>query len=219
MTDDLDLTRLEADLTRAFAFDLPTTERRDIKEKLEAALVARPAAARRRGLARRRALIGLAAALLITGTVAAGKVIRGDWGPVDHPATVADIEAEIAATMAKTPLPPGYAYPIDKIRNLTEGREMRAMNVGTLSVQSHAMCAWTDYWLGGFRAHDEAVMAAALPAIKGFPRLMLIADPRFADDGIREQIADVVRAATARDSVPVQGLFDAASCQGQILKE
>jgi hypothetical protein len=86
-------------------------------------------------------------------------------------------------------------------------------------VQSHAMCAWTDYWLAGFRAHDDAVMATALPTIKGFPRLMLIADPRFADDGIREQIANVVRAATAKDSAPVQGLFDAASCEGQILKE
>jgi hypothetical protein len=219
MTDDLDLTRLEAALARTFAFDLSTAERRSIRERLEAAVASRPAASPRRGLVRRRALIGLAAALLITGTVAAGKVIRGDWGPVDHPATVADIESEIAATIAKTPLPPGYAYPIDKIRNLTEGNEMRAVNVGILSVQSHAMCAWTDYWLAGFRAHDDAVMAAALPAIKGFSRLMLIADPRFADDGIRQQIANVVRAATAKDAVPVQGLFDAASCSGQILKK
>jgi len=217
MTDDLDLARVEHALTRAFAFELPVVERSRIAERIEASFHASPVAAHGRRFVRRRVLIGLAAVLLVAGTVAAGGVIRGDWGPVDHPATVADIEAEIAATIASTPLPPGYSYPIEQIRKGTEGNEMRAQKVGILSVQQHAMCAWTDYWLRGFRSGDEPMMVAALPVIEGFPKLLLIADPRFADDSIREEIAAVVKGARAGDAAPVQELFSAATCEGLIL--
>jgi hypothetical protein len=69
---------------------------------------------------------------------------------------------------------------------------------------------WTDYWLAGQRAGDDVQMATALPKVEAFPRLMLIADPRFAMDAIRDEIALVVAGARAKDPAPVQVLWTAA---------
>ena len=138
-------------LTRALAVDLPADARMRIRARLDAA----PRARARRLPRRRRTVtaLGLAAAMLIAGT-AVGIRYLGEWGPVDHPATVAQIEAEIKAAVAANPLPPGYAYPLEQIRRGPRARRARA-NAGTINVQSRYTCAWADDWLAGQRAGDR----------------------------------------------------------------
>lgn len=222
MTDDFDARDVELALARGFAFELPGGTKAQITDRVAGAiggdLRERPAATRSRRILKGRfgIVVGLAAALLIAGSVAAGSVIVRSWGPVDHPATVADIEAEIAATIASTPLPSGYVYPINQIREATEGDGMRAQEVGVLSVQEHAMCAWTDEWLVAWRAHDDIAMAAALPTIESFPSWTLFADPRFADDGMRQEATAVAAGVRVKDAAPLNELFQAAGCQGQV---
>jgi hypothetical protein len=222
MADDIDSRDIEVALARAFAFELPGGTRAQITGRVARAisgdLPERPATTRSRRILKGRSgiVVGIAAALLIAGSAAAGSVIVRSWGPVDHPATVADIEAEIAATIATTPLPPGYVYPINQIREATEGDGMRAQKVGVLSVQEHAMCAWTDAWLIAWRAQNDIAMAAALPTIESFPRWTLFADPRFADDGMRQEATAVAAAVRVKDAAPLNELFQAAGCQGQV---
>jgi hypothetical protein len=172
---------------------------------------------RLRGIIRSRSTraVGLAlAGLLIAGSVSLVGAIRyfGEWGGVDHPATVAQVDAEIAEAIASTALPPGYTYPVAAIRASAESDAVRAQLVGAHAVSWHAMCAWTSYWLGAYRAGDGPRMAAALPVIEEFPH-WLIADPRFADDSIRNELASVVAGARAGDGAPLETLYEAAGCE------
>jgi hypothetical protein len=153
----------------------------------------------------------------VAGT-ATGVHYLGEWGGVDHPASVAEIEAEISAAVKDNALPPGYAYPIAQIRAIAEDDRGRAQHVGTLTVQQRYMCAWTDYWLAGQRAGHGVQMADALPRIEGFPKLMLVADPRFAADSIRDEIALVVAGAKANDAAPVQELWTAACSESMVVR-
>ena len=202
-------------LTRALAVDLPADARMRIRARLDAA----PRARARRLPRRRRTVtaLGLAAAMLIAGT-AVGVRYLGEWGPVGHPASVADIEAEISSAVADKPLPPGYAYPLAQIRAIAEDDRGRAQQVGTITVQWRYTCAWTDYWLAGQRAGRDDQMAAALPRIEGFPKLMMVADPRFADDSIRDEMALVVAGAKAKDPAPVQALWAAACSESMVVR-
>lgn len=209
MIADLDPTDLDETLTRALAIDLSPEARGRIRARLDAA----PAAPGGRRVRRRTVVaLGLAAALVVAGT--AGAAIVREWGPVDHPATVAQIEDEIRATAAANPLPPGYSYPIEKIRGLAELDP--ALHGGTLAAQQAFMCAWTDYWLAGARTGSDAQMVAALPHIEAFPKLMLIGDPRFADHSIRDEIAQVVAGAKSGDAAPVQELWGAACSDAMV---
>lgn len=215
MTAELEPRDLDDLLTRALAVDLPAGARTRIRARLDAAPAAR--ARGRRPRTRAVAALGLAAALLVAGT-AIGVHYIGEWGPVDHPASVADIEAEISAAVKNNTLPPGYAYPLAQIRAIAEDDAGRAQHVGALTVQQRYMCAWTDYWLAGQRARDDAQMATALPRIETFPRLMAVADPRFADDSIRDEIALVVAGAKAKDPAPVQDLWAAACSESMVVR-
>ena len=206
---------LEALLTRALAADLGPDARARIRAHLPEPLAHRP-----RLLSRRRrsvATIALAAALVIAGT-AAGVRYFGEWGPVDHPATVAEIEQEIQAGIEANVLPPGYSYPLAQIRAATEFDGGRALHVGTLNVQQHYMCAWTDYWLAASDRGDAGAANVALHEIETFPNLMLIGDPRFADDSIRDEIAEVVAGARAGARAPVQELWSAACSDAMVIR-
>jgi hypothetical protein len=215
MTAELEPRDFDDLLTRALAVDLSADTRSRIRARLDAAPAAR--ARGRRPQTRTIVALGLAAALLVAGT-ATGVHYLGEWGGVDHPASVAEIEAEISAAVTDNALPPGYAYPLEQIRSLSEPDQFRARHLGTLTVQRHYMCAWTDYWLAGQRAGDDPKMAAALPKVEAFPRLMLIADPRFAMDSIRDEIALVVAGAKAKDPAPVQELWTAACSESAVVR-
>jgi hypothetical protein len=215
MNAELEPRDIDALLTRALAVDLPADARMRIRARLDAA------PSRRRGLLPRRRrtvlALGLAAALVVAGT-ATGVHYLGEWGPVDHPATVAEIEAEISAALADDALPPGYSYPVAQIRAAAEMEGGRAQHVGTLNVQQHYICAWTDYWLAATRAGDKSQIAAALSRIEAFPRLLLIGDPRFATDSIRDEIAQVVAGAKVGDAAPVQELWGAACSDAMVIR-
>ncbi len=215
MTAELEPRDLDDLLTRALAVGLPSDARTRIRARLDAAPAAR--ARGRRPRTRTVVALGLAAALLVAGT-AIGVRYVGEWGPVDHPASVADIEAEISSAVADNPLPPGYAYPLAQIRAIAEDDSGRAGHVGTITVQQRYTCAWTDYWLVGKRAGNDAQMAAALARIEGFPKLMMVADPRFADDSIRDEISLVVAGAKAQDPAPVQDLWTGACAESMVVR-
>jgi hypothetical protein len=157
-------------------------------------------------------------ALIITGmvTVAGAAYYLGEWGPVNHGTTAAQIEAEIAATMAVRPLPAGQAYPVDELRARAEPPGNLTVFAGVQQVELYAMCAWTGAWVDAVRDGDRAGVERAAGMIATFPTWQSISDPRLADDSIRAQIEDVVIAARTGDPVPLHGLFDAMMCDSSV---
>ena len=145
-------------------------------------------------------------------SVAGAAFYLGEFGPVDHPATASQIEAEISSTMAITPLPAGRAYPVDALRSRAEPAGNLTVFAGVQQVQFYAMCAWSGAWLDADRSGDEAGAARATKVIATFPGWKSVSDSRLADDSIRTQIASVVVAAQTGDRGPVQGLFDGMMC-------
>jgi hypothetical protein len=156
----------------------------------------------------RRPAVLAVAALFAVGTITVvGAAIFIEWGPVDHPATAAQVRAEIADTQAVTPLPPGQTYP--DLFAKTDPNNL-AKFLGVQQVQFFAMCAWSNYWLDGHQADNGQQMATAFAVIKDFPTWKSIADPRLADDSIRKEIAEVVAGAQTGDAAPVELLVQAA---------
>ena len=153
-------------------------------------------------------------ALVLAGmvSVAGAAFYLGEFGPVDHPATADQIEAEITSTMADTPLPAGRTYPVDALRTRAEPAGNLTVFAGVQQVQFYAMCAWSGAWLEADLAGDRAGVARATEMIATFPAWKSVSDPRLADDSIRTQIESVVVAAQAGNRGPVQGLFDGMMC-------
>src|SRR5512144_1673558 len=143
-------------------------------------------------------------ALFIAGmvTVAGAAFYLGEFGPVDHPATADQIEAEIASTMADTPLPAGQTYPVDALRARAEPAGNLTVFAGVQQVQFYAMCAWSGAWLDADLAGDPAGVARATEMITTFPAWKSVSDPRLADESIRTQIKSVAAAARAGDRGP-----------------
>ncbi len=171
----------------------------------------------RRPALRRPTLLAFGA-LLIAGmvTVAGAAFYLGEFGPVDHPATADQIETEITATMAGTPLPAGRTYPVDALRARAEPAGNLTRFAGVQQVQFYAMCAWSGAWLDADHNADEVGTARATKVIATFPTWQSVSDSRLADNAVRTQIKAVVVAAQAGNRGPVRGLFDAMSC-GSIL--
>jgi hypothetical protein len=153
-----------------------------------------------------------ATALLLIGTVSVvGAAIFAEWGGVEHSATQAEIRAEIADTQAAIDLPPGETYP-DLFPHEAAETNNLAQYLGVQQVQFYAMCSWANYWLDSNAANAAGDVAAATAVIAEFPTWQAIADPRLADDSIRKQIDEVVAAAAAGNSEPIEGLV-AAACR------
>lgn len=164
---------------------------------------------------RARRSVAFAAVLLLMVSAAVGAralTYMAEWGPVDHPATVAEIDQEIDDTMAAIALPPGYAYPVKALRQWAEPPGNLTLLVGVQSVQFHAMCAWTAYWLDGHRAGDGSQMALALLTVEKFPGWQSVSDPRLADDSIRQEVANVVTGARSGDAAPVELMYTGMMC-------
>lgn len=167
----------------------------------------------RRPLARRSVAFAGVLLLLTSAAVGAGALrYVAEWGPVDHPATVASINQEIDDTMAVIALPPGYSYPVAALRQWAEPAGNLADFLGVQSVQFHAMCAWTAYWLDGHKAGNGAQMALALLTIQEFPDWQSVSDPRLADDSIRQEVAAVVAGAGSNTAAPVELLYNGMMC-------
>ncbi len=167
----------------------------------------------RRPSLRRPTLLAFAA-LLLAGmvTVVGAAVYLGEFGPVDHPATANQIEAEITSTMANTPLPAGQTYPVDALRARAEPAGNLTVFAGLQQVQFYAMCAWSGAWLDADLSGDQTGVARATEVITTFPAWKSVSDPRLADESIRTQMKSVAAAARAGDRGPVQGLFDGMMC-------
>ena len=148
--------------------------------------------------------------LLLVGTVSVvGAAIFAEWGGEDVRVSEAEIRAEIAETQAALALPPGESYPDLFPYGAAETNNL-AQYLGVQQVQFYAMCSWANYWLESHAAGDQASVAVATAMIAEFPIWQAIADPRLADDSIREQIDQVVAGAAAGDPVPIEGLVAAA---------
>jgi hypothetical protein len=190
----------------------PPSERDRIRSRFATAVEQRTAEpGMRLGWWRRltRPTVLAATALLLVGTVSAvGAAIFYEWpGPGDK-VTEADIRTEIADTQAAIPLPPGESYP-DLFPQQSAPNNL-AQYLGVQQVQFYAICSWSNYWLDAHAEGDARAVAAATAAIAEFPTWRAIADPRLADDGIRNQIDEVVAAAAAGDPEPITGLVLAA---------
>jgi hypothetical protein len=167
------------------------------------------------GVRRTRWTIALACVLLLAASAAIGAgAFRylSEWGPVDHPATVEALDYEIEDTMAATPLPPGYAYPVEALRTLAEPPGNLTLFAGVQAVQFHAMCAWTGYWLDGHDNADKHQMARALATIEQFPTWQTVSDPRLADQSVRDEVASVIAGAREGKPAPVQVMYTGLMC-------
>ncbi len=221
MTTDINDLAIEAVLVRTLSFDLAGETRNSIDARVEAAVAAErrygAAGSSRTGvplfrrLSLRRPTFLAFGALILVGmvSVAGAAVYFGEWG---HPATASQIEAEIDATMAVTPLPVGRSYPVDALRSRAEPAGNLTLFAGVQQVQFYAMCAWSGAWLDADINGDETVEAQATEVIATFPTWQSVSDTRLADNSIRTQMKSVVAAAQAGNRGPVQGLFDGMVC-------
>jgi hypothetical protein len=161
----------------------------------------------------------LAVGILLVAVSAVGAALYlGEFGPVDHPATASQIEAEITSTMAVTALPAGQAYPVDALRARAEPAGNLTVFAGVQQVQFYAMCAWSGAWLDADRSGDAEGAAQAVKVISTFPTWKAVSDTRLADESIRKQVRAVVAAAQDGDRGPVQGMFDAMTCKTILVK-
>jgi hypothetical protein len=167
----------------------------------------------------RRPSIGQPAALAIGALLLAGVVsvvgaaiYLGEWGPVEHPATARELDAEITSTIAVTPLPAGRAYPVAELRARAEPAGSLTRFAGVQQVQFYAMCAWSGSWLDADQRNDQRERERAADMIAQFSTWQSVADVRLAGDSIRNQVRAVVGAARSGDRAPMQDLFDAMMC-------
>jgi hypothetical protein len=130
--------------------------------------------------------------------------------PVDHPATGAQVRAEIAQAKAAHPLPAGEVYP-DLFPTWAAPNNF-TQYLGVQTVEVYAMCSWSHFWVDGHQAGNQSQMQVALPVIEGFPKWQMIVDPRLADDSIRQQMAEVVAGVRAGEAGPIITLIEGA-CQ------
>ena len=169
----------------------------------------------RLGRPKSRRAIALAGLLTFAGAAAVGagafKYVA-EWGPIDHPATVAALDREIHETMAAIPLPPGYTYPVEALRSLAEPPGNLTIYAGVQAVELHAMCAWTGYWLDGNRTADRSQMAAAVATMERFPTWQAISDPRLADQSVRDEVNRAIDGAEHGQPAPVQLMYTGMMC-------
>lgn len=162
------------------------------------------------GRFRRSALLTVVALIVVGMVSAVGAAIFIEWGPVDHPATAAQVRVEITQAKAAHPLPAGEVYP-DLFPTWAAPNNF-TQYLGVQTVEVYAMCSWSHFWVDGHQAGNRSQMQVALPVIEGFPKWQMIADPSLADDSIREQMADVVAGVQAGDAGPIITLIQGA-CQ------
>lgn len=108
--------------------------------------------------------------------------------------------------------PARLRYPVMALKRLAEPAGNLTQYVGVQTVDFHATCAWSRYWLDGQRAGDASQMTRALATIEEFPTWQAVSDPRLADDSIRREIGGVVAGARRGDPVPVKLMYDGMIC-------
>jgi hypothetical protein len=213
MTLDSAPTDLEAALGRSFAFDMPLAARERVDRRVRGAMTAAGAGRPSRRWQFRRPVLLAVGLVIVSGlatAVGAGVgLVRLEWGSLPQQQhTPAQVNAEIAAAMATTPVPPGYTFPPLAV---AEGSGVWGSYTGQGMVEFNAMCAWYADWTHAFATGDAARLARDRVMMEALLGWKTIADPALADESIREMIRAMNAGADARDPARIDS-FLAANC-------
>ena len=191
----------EDQLSEALAVQPTLASRRSIDARVRQAIASPEGhGARRSARSRRRIILSLAVAGLL-GRGAA--VAAGGFGAFDSvmtaPYSAQEYDAQVAAAMATTPLPPGYAYP-DLRATDRSGHYGDGLGV----VEYNAWCAWLDYWHAGLIAGNARQVGDALSVIRSAVGWRSFSDPAFIAPSSRDYVLGIIAAARAGDVTPVE---------------
>ncbi len=214
MTTDTYPDGIEAALTRGFAMPFPPERRASIDHRVTAAMTAEAARREsRRGRRYRRPVMLGVALLVVSGIVsgvgAVGQIVRPEWGSFpSQQRTPAEINAEIAAAMKTTPVPPGYVFPD---LSVPDDGSVWGSYGGQSMVEFSAMCGWYRDWTVALAGSDRSRMNRDRAMMDKFFNWKTIADPNLADESVRDGLRRLNAAADAGDPAPINE-FLAGNC-------
>jgi hypothetical protein len=99
------------------------------------------------------------------------------------------IEAEMRSAAAVTPFPPGYGAGDLTVEDRSGSYEVGS---GRSMIEFRAVCAWYEYWLGGYEASNQRQRHAALTMMRRFPTRESF---RSADASFRELNDEIIAGA------------------------
>ena len=215
MTFDAHVQTVEGDLTRDFAVIMSLESRTLVERRVAAAMSAETVRRRsphRRFSLRRAGLIAvglLLASGLATAVGAGMHIIRLEWGSLpEQQRTPAQINAEIAAAMKVTPLPPGATFPA---LSVPDNGSVWGSYAGQQMVEWNAMCAWYGDWAIAVAAGNRDRLTRDRTMMDAFLGWKTIADPFLADDSVRDLLRSLNAAADAGNPAPIDQ-FRANNC-------
>ena len=122
--------------------------------------------------------------------------------------TVEQVQAEIEATKARTPLPEGAVW-----RAIELGSGGYEAYYGGSVVEFQAMCAWLLDARAAEGAGDQARSGEAVAVLRQIPGWRLFTDPAQFDESSRKMLLDGIEAAVAGNFAPLDP-FIRGNCLG-----
>jgi hypothetical protein len=214
MTPDPNTLNLEAALGRAFSIAMSARSRAFVGDRVSSALAGereRRIKPPRFGFRRPVVLaVGLLVGSgLLAAVGAATNIIRLEWGSLpDQQRTPAQINAEIAAAMKTTPVPPGYSFPA---LSVPEDSSVWGSYSGQSMVEFNAICAWYGDWTVAFANGEHARLARDRAMLDEILTWKTITDPALADDSVRNLFVGLNASADAGQLKPIDE-FRANNC-------
>lgn len=207
MTPDSNHPDLEAVLARSFEVAMTARSRVLINGRVADAIAAESVrrGTRRRSGFRRPALLAVALLVvsgLATAVGAGTNIIRMEWGSVpDQQRTAAQINAEIAAAMKTTPVPPGYTFPP---LSVSDQDGIYGSYSGQSMVEYNAICAWYGDWTSALADGDQGRLTRDRAMLDEILTWKSTSDPFLADDSVRNLFSSLNASADAGDPAPIE---------------
>jgi hypothetical protein len=168
----------------------------------------RPAWSWRRLTSRTSLFLGLLVFVVLPTLFGVGAAFFGTESPFGL-ATSTQMNRELAAAKAVTPIPPGYAWPA--FLRVKDG-DSYSRGGGRSWVESVAICMWQVDWLDARQADNAARQAADRQVILGYPTWQSYGEP-FATQSYRDVLDRVISAVDRDDPAPVAANV-ALNCTG-----
>lgn len=217
-----DAETLDPRLESFYRIPVPATARSQVDARIGRALLAPGGGTPGRRIwsrLRRPVVLALGLVLALGALTAVGAVtdvVRLELGSLEKDQrTAAEINDEIEAAMAVTPVPPGFVYPELWVPDANEDGSGNTYGVGggLSMVEANARCGWYAYWLNALARDDAVTMAEAEAVIETFPTWTSIADVRLAHQSVRDHEAVLIAAVRAGDQAPIRA-DQASNCGG-----
>lgn len=205
-------TSIEARLSSAFGEPMTPRERAVLDTRVRTRLESCPTPRRRMRFRLTRSLVLVVVLMVVLPSVfAVGAAILSTEAPYGM-GNAGAYDAELAATKAVTPLPPGATWPPYLDRAIDRSASY-GTGLGREMVQYNAYCLWLGYWYGAQNEGNAPAVAAAVAALTEARGWQTFTDPLTSDQGFRDRAASTIDGAARGDAAIVLGELR-LNCQG-----